>query len=259
MSVNSPPLGATQSGGFELRAPALEARTRARLSPDRAARARGNAGDRAAGVDLGGEHRQAPAADAAGGNRRRSGSPVRSAPPASTSGAPGLTITVGADVRRPTWWSSGPRDRLSPVLVLGCIAALNALILLAPAAGLDRHLQLPVLRADGRAVRRQPIPRRPPRDRARSSLPLHRREVVRHAHGLRAGVHRAQLSAGAAVDPRQRVRLQGDRGRLEPRDRGARVERRAPARRRSGQGGGARRPQPADRRLRRSAEATTTS
>ncbi|MGA8721147.1 MAG: hypothetical protein WB557_24305, partial [Solirubrobacteraceae bacterium] len=32
MSVDSPPLGATRSGAFELRAPALEARTRAPLS-----------------------------------------------------------------------------------------------------------------------------------------------------------------------------------------------------------------------------------
>ena len=48
------------------------------------------------------------------------------------------------------------------------------------ATGLDRHLQLPGIRADGLAVRDQPLPQRPARDSARRpGIPVHRRQVGR--------------------------------------------------------------------------------
>ena len=251
MSVNSPPLGVTQSGRFELRAPTLEARTSAPAVADRPGRARGNAGDWAAGVDLGGEHRQAPAADACRRDSGGSGSPVRSARTGINLGSAGLTVTIGADARLSYVVTVGVAHRLSPVLVLGSIAALYALILLAPPLASTDIFSYQFYGRIGRAAT---APTRtwpgPHAFALRSAVPVHRVEVDRHADGLRPGVHRAQLSAGSAVDPGERVRLQGDRGRLEPGDRGARLERRAPARRRSGQGGGARRAQPADRRLR---------
>ena len=58
----------------------------------------------------------------------------------------------------------GTAGRLSPLLVLGVIAALNALMLLGAAAGLDRRVQLPVLRPDrATCTDRQSVPRRPAR------------------------------------------------------------------------------------------------
>ena len=87
MSVNSPPLGATQSGAFELRAPALEARTRAPLSRIGLL---GLAGMLATGlllsISAASTDKLLPQTLWAGIGG--SGSRVRSAPPASTSGTP---------------------------------------------------------------------------------------------------------------------------------------------------------------------------
>ena len=258
MSVNSAPLGATQSGAFELRAPALEARTTARLSP---VGLLGLAGMLATGlllsISAASTDRLLPQTLQAG--IRTTGLAGSFGNTGINLGSAGLTVTVGLMFVSYVVVVGAAR-RLSPVLVLGCIAALNALILLGPPlASTDIFSYQFYGRMGGLYGIANPYLRRSPRDRARSSLPVHRLEVVRHPHGLRTGVHGAQLRARAAVDPRQRVRLQGDRRPVEPRDRGAGVERRPSARRRSRQGGSARRPEPADRAVRRSAEATTTS
>ena len=88
MSVNSPPLGVTQSGRFELRAPALESRTSARLSRIGLV---GLAGMLATGlllsISAASTDKLLPQTVQAG--LGGSGSPARSARPASTSGAPG--------------------------------------------------------------------------------------------------------------------------------------------------------------------------
>jgi Glycosyltransferase family 87 len=130
MSVNSPPLGATQSGAFELRAPALEARTNARLSR---VGLLGLAGMLATGVLL---SISAASTDKLLPQTLQAGiSNLGLAGSFGTTGinlgSAGLTITV-AIMFVSYVVIVGAARRLSPVLVLSCIAALNALILLGP-------------------------------------------------------------------------------------------------------------------------------
>src|ERR1700729_469907 len=130
MSVNSPPLGVTQSGRFELRAPTLETRTRAPLSRIGLV---GLAGMLATGlllsISAASTDRLLPSTLQAGiggiglaGSFGTTGIDLGSA---------GLTVTVGLMLVAYVV-TVGASSRLSPVLVLGCIAALHALILLAP-------------------------------------------------------------------------------------------------------------------------------
>ncbi len=130
MSVNSPPLGATQSGAFELRAPALEARTSTR--PSRIGLL-GLAGMLSTGlllsISAASTDRLLPQTLWAG---------IRTVGLAGSFGAAGINLgNAGLTVTVALMFVSyvvtvGAARRLSPVLVLGCIAALNALILLAP-------------------------------------------------------------------------------------------------------------------------------
>ena len=130
MSVNSPPLGATRSGAFELRAPALEARTpstRTRLG------LLGLAGMMVTGLLV--------AISAAGTNDLL---PVSVRPAvglvglAGSFGNTGINLgSAGLTLAMVVMFASyvitvGVAHRLSPLLVLGVIAALHALILLAP-------------------------------------------------------------------------------------------------------------------------------
>ncbi len=130
MSVNSPPLGATRSGAFELRAPALETRTAARVSRIGLL---GLAGMLATGgllsISAASTDRLLPQTVQAGIGR------IGLAGSFGTTGinlgSAGLTVTVGLMLVSYVV-TVGAARRLSPVLVLGCIAALNALILLGP-------------------------------------------------------------------------------------------------------------------------------
>jgi alpha-1,6-mannosyltransferase len=130
MSVNSPPLGVTQSGRFELRAPTLEARTRAPLSRIGLV---GLAGMLSTGVlvsiSAASTTKLLPQTLSAGiagiglaGSFGTTGINLGSA---------GLTITIALMFVSYLVTVATAR-RLSPVLVLGSIAALYALILLAP-------------------------------------------------------------------------------------------------------------------------------
>ncbi|HTX44734.1 MAG TPA: polyprenol phosphomannose-dependent alpha 1,6 mannosyltransferase MptB [Solirubrobacteraceae bacterium] len=129
MSVDSPPLGATRSGAFDLRRPALEARTRAPVSR---LGLLGLAGMLATGLLV----------------SISAASTLKLLPQTLWSGAPiglagsfghtginlgsvGLTVTLGLMFVSYVVTVACAR-RLSPALVLGCVAALNALILLAP-------------------------------------------------------------------------------------------------------------------------------
>ena len=119
MSVDSPPLGATRSGAFELRAPALEAPDPGSAVADRAARTRGDARPRACWS------RSRPRAPTSSCRRRSwSGAPIGLAGSFGSTGinlgSVGLTVTARADVRRPTSSPSRVARRLSPLLVLGC-------------------------------------------------------------------------------------------------------------------------------------------
>jgi alpha-1,6-mannosyltransferase len=129
MSVNSPPLGVTQSGAFELRAPTLDARTKAPVS-------------RIGLVGLGGMLATGLLVSISAASTYRllpqtlwSGAPIGLAGSFGTTGinlgSAGLTITI-ALMFVSYVVVVGVAHRLSPVLVLGCIAALYALILLAP-------------------------------------------------------------------------------------------------------------------------------
>ena len=86
------------------------------------------------------------------------------------------------------------------------------------AAAVDGPVQLHRLRPAGRHLRRQPVPVRAERHLLRPPLSPGRRPVDPHAHRLRAAVHRAQLSAGRAEHRHQRLRLQGDRRAVVPRE-----------------------------------------
>jgi hypothetical protein len=130
MSVNSPPLGVTQGGRFELRAPAIEARTRAPLSRIGLV---GLAGMLATGllvsISAAGTTRLLPQTVQFGpGGIGLAGSFGNTG---INLGSAGLIVTVGLMLLSYVV-VVGVADRLSPVLVLGCIAALYALILLAP-------------------------------------------------------------------------------------------------------------------------------
>jgi alpha-1,6-mannosyltransferase len=130
MSVNSPPLGATRSGAFDLRAPALETRTRARLSRIGLL---GLAGMLSTGlllsISAASTHKILPQTLWAGA--RTVGLAGSFGGTGIDLGSAGLTITLGLMFVSYIVTVAVAR-RLSPVLVLGCIAALNALILLAP-------------------------------------------------------------------------------------------------------------------------------
>jgi len=130
MSVNSPPLGVTQSGRFELRAPTLDARTRAPVSRIGLA---GLAGMLATGllvsISAASTTKLLPQTLSAGiagiglaGSFGNTGVNLGSA---------GLTITIGLMFVSYVV-TVGAARRLPPALVLGSIAALYALILLAP-------------------------------------------------------------------------------------------------------------------------------
>ena len=125
--------------------------------------------------------------------------------------------------------------RLPPVLVLGSIAALYALILLAPPLASTDIFSYQFYGRIGRVYGFNPYLAGPKALAGDSLYPLIGSKWVGTPTVYGPRVHRAQLSAGAADDRRQRIRVQGDSGRLEPGDRGARVERRAAARHRSGQ------------------------
>ena len=140
--------------------------------------------------------------------------------------------------------------QLSARVVLMAIVAVHARRAPGPAAGLHRRLQLPGVRADGRGLWDQPLHARSLRQQPRPRLPVRRGQVVNHPERLRARVHGLQLPAGAADDRHQRLRLQVDRGRGQPRAGGRGVALRPAARRRPRQGGCPRRPQSAARDLR---------
>ena len=130
MSVNSPPLGVTQSGRFELRAPTLDAGTRAPLSRIGLV---GLAGMLATGlllsISAASTDRLLPQTVQAGiGGIGLAGSFGTTG---INLGSAGLTITIALMLLSYVA-IVGVAHRLSPVLVLGCIAALYALILLAP-------------------------------------------------------------------------------------------------------------------------------
>jgi alpha-1,6-mannosyltransferase len=130
MSVNSPPLGVTQGGAFELRAPTLDARTRAPLSRIGLV---GLAGILATGllvsISAASTYRLLPQTLQAGiGGIGLAGSFGTTG---INLGSAGLTITIALMFVSYVVTVAAAR-RLSPVLVLGCIAALNALILLGP-------------------------------------------------------------------------------------------------------------------------------
>jgi hypothetical protein len=129
MSVDSPPLGATRSGAFELRAPALEARTRAPLSRIGLL---GLAGMLSSGLLVA---ISAASTDKLLPQTLWSGAPVGLSGSFGNTGINlgnvGLTVTLGLMLVSYVVTVACAR-RLSPPLVLGCIAALNALILLAP-------------------------------------------------------------------------------------------------------------------------------
>jgi hypothetical protein len=130
MSVDSPPLGATRSGAFELRAPALESRTTARrnwigllgitgmlVSGTLVALAAASTDDL-----LPQTVRWAPGALGLAGSFGTTGINL---------GSVGLTVVMA--VMFASYFATvAVAQRLSPVLVLGVIAALNALMLLAP-------------------------------------------------------------------------------------------------------------------------------
>jgi Glycosyltransferase family 87 len=130
MSVDSPPLGATHSGAFELRAPALETRTTA--SRNWIGRL-GLAGMLVTGllVALGAAdtHNLLPQTLRVG---------IGLVGLAGSFGSTGINLgSVGLTAVMVVMFASyfatvAVADRLSPLLVLGVIAALNALILLAP-------------------------------------------------------------------------------------------------------------------------------
>jgi hypothetical protein len=130
MSVHSPPLGVTQSGRFELRGPTLEARTRATVSRIGLV---GLAGMLATGllvsISAASTAKLLPQTLSAGisgiglaGSFGTTGIDLGSA---------GLTITIGLMFVSYVVIVGAAR-RMPPVLVLGSIAALYALILLAP-------------------------------------------------------------------------------------------------------------------------------
>jgi hypothetical protein len=130
MSVNSPPLGVTQSGRFDLRAPTLEARARVPVSRIGLV---GLAGMLATGllvsISAASTEKLLPQTLSAGiagiglaGSFGTTGINLGSA---------GLTITIGLMFVSYVV-TVGAARRLPPVLVLGSIAALYAFILLAP-------------------------------------------------------------------------------------------------------------------------------
>ncbi|MBV8219168.1 MAG: hypothetical protein JO325_11950, partial [Solirubrobacterales bacterium] len=131
MSVNSPPLGATRSGTFGLRTGALEGgRARAPLSRLGLA---GLAGMLATGVLV---SISAVSTDKLLPQTTQAGlGPIGLAGSFGSTGiklgSAGLTITLAVMLIAYVV-TVGTARRLSPVLVLGCIAALNALILLGP-------------------------------------------------------------------------------------------------------------------------------
>jgi hypothetical protein len=130
MSVDSPPLGATRSGAFELRAPALE--TRAAASRTWIGLL-GLAGVLSTGLLIA---LAAANTDNLLPQTLRAG--IGLVGLAGTFGTTGINLgSVGLTIVMATMFASylavvAVAHRLSPVLVLGTIAALNALILLAP-------------------------------------------------------------------------------------------------------------------------------
>ena len=169
MSVQQPARRHRRAAAFELRAPALEARTTRAAVADR--RCSALAGLLAHGlliVDLRGRHRQRCC--------RESVRPVPRDRLAGPFGSTGINLGSGGliavllglmfvSLRRRR---RAPRDRLSARAVLTAHRGAERADPARPAAALDRHLQLPVLRPDGRAVRRQPVPRTA-RTRSRST------------------------------------------------------------------------------------------
>jgi Glycosyltransferase family 87 len=130
MSVNSPPLGATRSGTFDLRTPALDARTRASRNW---VGLLGVAGLLSTGLVV---------ALAAADTAKLLPQTLQTAPGlvglGGSFGSTGIHLgsaaltTVMALMFASYVLTVGAAQRLSPVLVLGAIAALNALMLLAP-------------------------------------------------------------------------------------------------------------------------------
>ena len=212
MSVNSPPLGATQSGSIRS---ASDRRSKpGRRAPLSRIGLLGLAGMLATGLLLVDLAPRAPSkllpqtVQLVGG--------IGLAGSFGTTGinlgSAGLTVIVGLMLVSYVL-TVGAARRLSRVLVLGCIAALNALI----AARRRRWLSTDVFSYQfygriGQLYGFNPYLAGPHAIAGDPLYPVHRVEVDRHADRLRPGVHRAQLRAGAAVDPRQRVRVQGDRG-----------------------------------------------
>lgn len=129
MSVNSPPLGATRGGTFELRTPALDARTRASRSW---VGLLGVAGMLATGLLF--------ALAAAGTDKLLPQTLQAGIGLVGLAGSFGAGINLGGGgltIVMVVMFASylaivGVADRLSPVLVLGAIAGLHALMLLGP-------------------------------------------------------------------------------------------------------------------------------
>jgi hypothetical protein len=130
MSVNSPPLGVTQGGRLELRGPTLDARTRAPVSRIGLAALAGMlATGLLVSISAASTDKLLPQTLSAGiGGIGLAGSFGTTG---INLGSAGLTITIGLMFVSYVV-TVGVARRLPPMLVLGSIAALYALILLAP-------------------------------------------------------------------------------------------------------------------------------
>ncbi len=141
-------------------------------------------------------------------------------------------------------------DRVSPRTVLMTIAAVQALVLLAPTLISTDVFSYQAYGRMGALMGINPYLQGPHAIALDSVFPYvgAKWSYIPTAYGpvfTALSYLLAPLSIAGA-----RGGLQGDRGDRKPRDGRARVQRRAPARRRSGQGGRARRPESADRGLR---------
>ncbi len=182
MSVNSP-LGATQSGAFELRSPGLDARTapsQSRLG------LLGLAGVLATGLlvalSAAGTGNLLPKTVSAGVGRGRPSGFVRE--PGIDLGGIGLTVVM-ATMFASYLLAVRSAGRLTPLHGPGRDRGPARADASRAATVLDRRVQLPVLRPDRADLPRQCVPGRTVRALPRSPLQLHRVQVVCRADRLR--------------------------------------------------------------------------
>ena len=149
-------------------------------------------------------------------------------------GATGLGLSVGVLIGVMTLMfisyavAVQAADRLSARSVLMTIAALHALVLLAPPLVSTDVFSYQAYARMGSMYGANPYLHGPSAIAPRSGVSVHRRQMGVHADRVRAGVHGSELHAGIRLDRRQRACLQGDRSALESRDRRDRVEHGAP-------------------------------